>query len=335
MAYLEFDGQTRVLGPGVLIIGSGRESGWRIEDRRLDRIHALVSLERDGRVVLNRGNDSAWVDLNGFPIDTASVEVKPGDEVRLGDAVFRLKAGIPHAPTEVRGAYLRDVRRERWYHLGPTNAIGRDLSCTVLILDPDISRIHAELVREGQGFTYKVHPRRGVTLVNGHRITEPRKLEEGDDIMVGQTTLRFTTVAPTQQKPTAPVPRVSSNVRQAAQMQTTFMSPLALREQVRKKKQRKVGTVIAGVSGVVAVIALIISAFRGPSAADARRLERERTTSSAAGRLADSAATAATPARAPQAQKPDARLPDSVPPLEAAPVVDEPITGGGVRRQRP
>jgi hypothetical protein len=335
MAYLEYDGQTRVLGPGVLIIGSGREAGWRIEDRRLDRVHALVSIERDGRVVLNRGNDTAWVELNGFPIDSSSEEIKPGDEVRLGDATFRVHGGVPHAPTELRGAYLRDVRRERWYRLGENNTIGRDLTCTVLILDPDISRTHAELVHEGDAFGYKIHARRGVTLVNGHRVTEPRRLEEGDEIMVGTTSLRFTTVAPSQGSAGARA-RVSNHVRQAAQMQTTFMSPLALREQVRKRRQRKIGTAIAGVSGAVALVALIVSFFRTPNTADARRAH---TTSAAAGRIADSTAGADSLApaqvRQPEMAGPEVRLPDSVTPLEAAPVADEPITAEGAKRTRP
>lgn len=340
MPYLEFNGQKRTLGPGVLIIGSGREAGWRIEDRRMDRVHALVSLERDGRVLLTRGSDVAWVELNGHPIATAAAEIRPGDEVRIGDAVFRLAAGVPHAPDEERGvAYLREVRRERYYRLGDVTAIGRDLTCAVLILDPDISRTHAEVLRDGEA--YQVHPRRGVTLLNGHRLLAPAVLAEGDELMVGQTLLRYTTVAPpggvTAQA------RVGAQAREAAQMQTTFMSPLAVRESMRKRRQRKVGAVIAGVGAAAAIAVLLVSAATrsGAGPASGARDSAAGAVAPAAG-AADSAAPGApgaapapAPAIAAESLQALPRLPDSVPPLESAPPSEEPITAGATKRPRP
>ena len=48
MPYLEYDHQTRALGPGVLSIGSGTESSWRIVGRDLMPLHAIITLLRDG-----------------------------------------------------------------------------------------------------------------------------------------------------------------------------------------------------------------------------------------------------------------------------------------------
>ena len=52
MPYLEYDHQTRALGPGVLSIGSGTEASWRIIGRDLMPLHAIVTLLRDGQVML-------------------------------------------------------------------------------------------------------------------------------------------------------------------------------------------------------------------------------------------------------------------------------------------
>ncbi len=330
MPYLEYNGQTRVIGPGVLIIGCGREAGWRIEDRRLDRVHALVSIERDGRVLVSRGSEVAWVELNGHPLSAASAELRPGDEIRLGDAVFKLSAGVPHAPEEEHGAYLRDVRRERWYKLTDLTAIGRDLTCAVLILDPDISRTHAEVVRQGDA--YQLHPRRGVTVLNGKRVQEPTVLAEDDELTLGQTLLRFTTVAPP--RGSAVPSRVSKSQRDVAQMQTTFMSPMAVRESMRKRQQRRVGAVFAGIAAVAVIAAIVASAAARPRHASPKRAGATVSNGAVTTPVVDS--TNITPAATAPAVQPEPRLPDSVPPIESAPPsADEPITAGATKRPRP
>src|ERR1700735_4462328 len=161
MAYVEFEGDVRPLGPGVLTIGSAPEAGWRILGRGLDPVHLLVSV---------------------------------GDGVQAGTAELHYRR-MPSGPDTSPDAYLRDTRRGRVYRLHDRNTIGRDPGSTVVVQEPEVSRLHAHLV-EGEGsYLLGPHPS-SVTSLNGARLLAPAGLQEGDEIAIGRTMLRFTTVVP-------------------------------------------------------------------------------------------------------------------------------------------
>ncbi|HEY7946972.1 MAG TPA: DUF3662 and FHA domain-containing protein [Acidimicrobiales bacterium] len=70
--------------------------------------------------------------------------------------------------------------------------IGRLPECTVVLNDQNVSRRHAEIRRSGSNVVVADLQSTNGTKVNGAPVTE-RVLEDGDDITVGTTTLRFET----------------------------------------------------------------------------------------------------------------------------------------------
>jgi hypothetical protein len=68
--------------------------------------------------------------------------------------------------------------------------IGRLPECTVVLNDQNVSRRHAEIVRSGSDVVVIDLDSTNGTRVNGAPVGE-RVLEDGDDITVGTTTLRF------------------------------------------------------------------------------------------------------------------------------------------------
>jgi hypothetical protein len=70
--------------------------------------------------------------------------------------------------------------------------IGRLPECTVVVNDQNVSRRHAEIRRSGSDIVVADLRSTNGTKVNGATVTE-RVLEDGDDITVGTTTLRFET----------------------------------------------------------------------------------------------------------------------------------------------
>ena len=70
--------------------------------------------------------------------------------------------------------------------------LGRLPECELAVADPNVSRRHAE-VRRGPDGTWLVADAGSTngTKVNGVKISEARKLEDGDEITVGSTTVRF------------------------------------------------------------------------------------------------------------------------------------------------
>jgi pSer/pThr/pTyr-binding forkhead associated (FHA) protein len=93
-------------------------------------------------------------------------------------------------------AFLVDDRAGEAYQIGRAPlGIGRDPVSAVIVLDPAVSRFHAEVRSTTTGFTLVSMGATG-TMLNGLAVTSPRLLTEGDTIVIGDTTFRFTRQRP-------------------------------------------------------------------------------------------------------------------------------------------
>jgi HD-GYP domain-containing protein (c-di-GMP phosphodiesterase class II)/pSer/pThr/pTyr-binding forkhead associated (FHA) protein len=67
--------------------------------------------------------------------------------------------------------------------------MGRDSMCDVVINDPKLSRIHAEIIQEGKTFILQDKNSLNGTLVNGFRVSR-QVLIPGDEIKIGDTVIK-------------------------------------------------------------------------------------------------------------------------------------------------
>jgi transcriptional regulator with GAF, ATPase, and Fis domain len=76
------------------------------------------------------------------------------------------------------------------YELNNITTIGRDISNTIQLLDPSVSRFHALIVHKNQNYT--IHDKKSLNgiFVNGSRVKE-RTLNQNDEIQLGKTSLLF------------------------------------------------------------------------------------------------------------------------------------------------
>jgi hypothetical protein len=65
--------------------------------------------------------------------------------------------------------------------------IGRAPGCHVMVVDPTVSRVHAELVFDGEGWFLSDLGSMNGTQVNGRRLTGPAIVVPGDEIGFGHT----------------------------------------------------------------------------------------------------------------------------------------------------
>lgn len=72
-----------------------------------------------------------------------------------------------------------------------TIVLGRSSSNDLPLDDPSVSRVHAKIVRRDDGFYILDTGSKHGTLVNTRRISEPTRLQSGDQILVGRTILSF------------------------------------------------------------------------------------------------------------------------------------------------
>ncbi len=82
-----------------------------------------------------------------------------------------------------------------YYPLGQrTNVIGRDQAVPIQIVDEHVSRKHMQIRFERADEMYyavDMKSKHGV-FINGRRISEEAALNDGDQIVIGETTLLFT-----------------------------------------------------------------------------------------------------------------------------------------------
>lgn len=263
MPILEFERQARPLGPGVLTIGSGPEAGWRVVDHDLAPIHALVTLERDGRAQIARPRDDVRILVNGVAMAESLRVIRAGDAITLGDATFHMRAGR-HQEDATEAAYLRDMSRGRAWRIVDRLEIGRDPVCPVHLPDPDVSRVHAEIARGMQGGVV-VRQKGGVVFLNGNRVHGEMPLAEGDELSIGRTMLRFTHETPASAAVVAPsdlARRPSLGDSRLSRAQTSYMGVVQARESLdraRRKEWMKVVRVVLVALAFVLGAAVIAS----------------------------------------------------------------------------
>jgi len=68
--------------------------------------------------------------------------------------------------------------------------VGRLPECDIVLADSNVSRRHAEVRRQGNGFVVVDLGSTNGTKVNGVGVRE-RRLADGDELRVGNTRLRF------------------------------------------------------------------------------------------------------------------------------------------------
>jgi hypothetical protein len=93
--------------------------------------------------------------------------------------------------------------------------IGRGLQVDLRVRDRAVSRAHAHIVREGSAFTLVDLRSPNGLYLNGHRVSSPEPLAEGDVIELGKTLLRFQAAvdeapapSPEPATPSEPLPTV-------------------------------------------------------------------------------------------------------------------------------
>jgi pSer/pThr/pTyr-binding forkhead associated (FHA) protein len=101
----------------------------------------------------------------------------------------RSAASSPHAaPALTLVAETGPQPGMRW-PLGALVTVGRDASCAVILADSSVSRQHAQIVRQPNGYyVHDLNSQNG-TLVNGQPLLAPTLLRAGDMLQVGEVVL--------------------------------------------------------------------------------------------------------------------------------------------------
>ena len=259
MAHLTFGDQSRPLGLGVLSIGSGVEATWRIREPDLLRVHALVTSDGSyGVATISRGAADASVVVNGVLLSGDPHRLQPGDVILMGAHEFRFESDAPAPGEEGSGAgWLRDARRDRVYPVADVTTIGREPGSTVMVQEPEVARVHARIVRDGEAI--RLVPEVGaLILLNGNKVEKSTRLADGDAIGIGRTVLWFTVEPPVRRAlETAQAMRTDRYTRRVSSSKLGVVERREEREIRQRRQWQRAITALAvliliGVAGVVA-----------------------------------------------------------------------------------
>lgn len=155
-----------------------------------------ITLHADDDLALGEFGIAAHMGAQGAPEPGVALAPPPTGTVAKAPAglsqtiVFQPPAAAAPAVVEPRTCGVL-VRGERVYRLdGPVTVLGRSRQCDVVINDPNVSRRHAEVRREGLGYVVvDLDSTNGIT-VNGQGVKRAA-LADGDQVQLGITGLRF------------------------------------------------------------------------------------------------------------------------------------------------
>lgn len=195
MPWLEYGGRLRKLPEGPVVVGSGVDASFQVEDAGLMPRHLVLTPAEDG-VQAHACSSDVVVAVGGRQIGTEHHLVAYGDPIHAGSAEFRVWREQPTAPGSPPAlpprAYLIAQQERAAYPLDrDATPIGRASRNFVRLTDPTASRFHAQVRREAGGFALHVAGSAGGS-VNGRRVGGPRLLNEGDEIELAYTRFRFT-----------------------------------------------------------------------------------------------------------------------------------------------
>ena len=120
------------------------------------------------------------------------VEVTLRNDPKLRPGRCRVTAEVQEGPEGLAVASLLMPDGSRIVMGAEPIEIGRLPECSIVLNDPNVSRRHAEIRRRGSDVVVSDLGSTNGTRVNGAQVRE-RVLQDGDEVSVGSTTIRFET----------------------------------------------------------------------------------------------------------------------------------------------
>ncbi|MFN8526948.1 MAG: FHA domain-containing protein [Chloroflexota bacterium] len=135
--------------------------------------------------------ESTVIELQAAPPSVAPDSPPPPESTAAAAPVLQRSAPAP-APSGPGMLVASGPDAGSWHPLGYSTAtIGRSLAAEVQLTDDRVSYQHARLEKRDDGWRIRDSVGSGGTSVNGERLSADRVLEDGDEIQVGETVLRF------------------------------------------------------------------------------------------------------------------------------------------------
>jgi len=261
MAWLEYAGRMRRLPEGETVVGGAPSAGLQVADADLLPRHFILRITGDSASIRIWSPDTV-VALNGRQIGADDCRLDDGDTISAGSAhfhIWRREPDLSGATSETPDnrlprAHLIDTRDNVAYPLDRLSTnIGRASANAIRVKDPTASRFHAQVRREAGGFALHSVGSSG-TRINGRRVGPPQLLEEGDEIEIAYTTLRYTRATPPEG--VTITHRTAGEAGEMAERPTIVRERMSLRRLRIAAARRRIGKPALAVGAALLLLAL-------------------------------------------------------------------------------
>ena len=225
MIHLEIDGERYPIAAGETVIGSAADSTVVLEGEGVRPRHAVVQGMHAGAAAIRAADGEAEVRVNGVRLGSDPTPLLHGDKIQISGqellVVDASRAGSTQMfdsgafadlapPASQRGARTRTGGRlvcltdGREYSVGAGPlSFGRDAGSDVVVSGNEVSRNHAEIRSEADGYLLVDLSVNG-TFVNGDRVVKTHTLARADVIRIGNDEFRFYADAAAPPEPVSP-----------------------------------------------------------------------------------------------------------------------------------
>jgi pSer/pThr/pTyr-binding forkhead associated (FHA) protein len=212
MIHLEIDGERYPIAAGETVIGSASDSAVVLEGAGVRPRHAVVQGMLAGAAAIRAADTEAEVRVNGVRLGSDPTPLLHGDKILISGqellVVDPARAGstqmfdsgafadlVPPAGSKNRGTTtggrLVCLTDGREYRVGTQPlSFGRDAASDVVVSGNEVSRRHAEIITDPEGYLLLDLSVNG-TYVNGERIGKTHLLARADVIRIGNDEFRF------------------------------------------------------------------------------------------------------------------------------------------------
>jgi pSer/pThr/pTyr-binding forkhead associated (FHA) protein len=212
MIHLEIGGERYPIAAGETVIGSALDSAVVLQGEGVRPRHAVVQGMQAGAAAIRAADRDAEVRVNGVRLGSDPTPLLHGDKIEISGqellVVDATRAGSTQMfdsgafadlarPTGQQGARTRTGGRlvcltdGREYSVGAGPlSFGRDAGSDVVVSGNEVSRNHAEIRNEADGYLLLDLSVNG-TYVNGERIGKTHMLARADVIRIGNDEFRF------------------------------------------------------------------------------------------------------------------------------------------------
>jgi pSer/pThr/pTyr-binding forkhead associated (FHA) protein len=212
MIHLEIGGERYAIAAGETAIGSAADNRVVLGGEGVRPRHAVVQVTQPGLAAIRTAGAEAEVRVNGVRLGAEPTPLLHGDKIAIGSHELRVVDSTRGGSTQLfdsgafadlappktskpaagrTGGRLVCLTDGREYTVGSGPlSLGRDASANVVVAGHEVSRHHAEIRSEPNGYVLLDLSVNG-TYVNGERIGKRHLLARADVIRIGNDEFRF------------------------------------------------------------------------------------------------------------------------------------------------